>query len=194
MAVRGWVYVITNQAMPGLVKVGYSTKDPVLRAEELGSTGVPHPFEVVFDALVNSPREVEQRAHLRLAGRRERKEWFRCSASEAISAIRVEAQEILQEALHRPDLVSMDEVLLRRANSVSSTAEDARHTGRGRNTHQGFVAGEIVGAKSLGNCSHPSCFLPAVTTFSRKPLCAQHGTVARDSYRDELVWGRRAEK
>jgi hypothetical protein len=35
MAIRGWVYVIFNEAMPDLVKVGYSTKDPNLRAEEL---------------------------------------------------------------------------------------------------------------------------------------------------------------
>ena len=25
---KGWIYVISNKALPGLVKVGYSTKDP----------------------------------------------------------------------------------------------------------------------------------------------------------------------
>ncbi len=44
--VRGWVYVITNAAMPGLVKVGYSLKDPSLRARGLGNTGAPHQYEV----------------------------------------------------------------------------------------------------------------------------------------------------
>ena len=28
MVIRGWVYVIVNRAMPNLVKIGYSTKDP----------------------------------------------------------------------------------------------------------------------------------------------------------------------
>lgn len=32
---RGWVYVISNPTIPGLVKIGFSTKDPLLRAEEL---------------------------------------------------------------------------------------------------------------------------------------------------------------
>ena len=41
---KGWVYVISNQAMPDLVKVGFSTKDPTLRASELNHTGSPHPY------------------------------------------------------------------------------------------------------------------------------------------------------
>lgn len=60
MVLRGWVYVITNKAMVDLVKVGFSTKDPVLRAREFDATGVPHRYEVVFDALVSNPRDVEQ--------------------------------------------------------------------------------------------------------------------------------------
>jgi hypothetical protein len=52
---KGWVYVITNLAMPGLVKVGYSRKDPELRAAELNSTGTPHPFVVEYeDAPISS--------------------------------------------------------------------------------------------------------------------------------------------
>jgi len=41
---KGWVYIIANKAMPGLVKVGYSMKDPELRAAELNNTGSPHPY------------------------------------------------------------------------------------------------------------------------------------------------------
>ena len=86
-AIRGWVYIITNKAMPGLVKVGFSTKDPVLRASELNHTGAPHPFEVAYDILVEEPRDVEQKVHDALREKREGKEWFRCSVEEAISAI-----------------------------------------------------------------------------------------------------------
>jgi hypothetical protein len=39
---RGWIYVISNNSMPGLVKVGYSMKDPEERAKELDHTGTPH--------------------------------------------------------------------------------------------------------------------------------------------------------
>lgn len=46
--VRGWVYVISNESMPGVVKVGYSFKDPKERAEELAYTGAPTPYLVHF--------------------------------------------------------------------------------------------------------------------------------------------------
>lgn len=88
MEIRGWVYVISNEAMPGLVKIGFSTKDPILRAAELNSTGAPHPYQVVYDILVAGPRDIEQRVHAAMSKMKEGKEWFRCSADEAIEAIR----------------------------------------------------------------------------------------------------------
>jgi hypothetical protein len=100
VSVRGWVYVIANKAMPDLVKVGYSTKDPILRAQDFDGTGIPHSYEVVYDALVLGPREVEQKAHKALANFREAKEWFRCSADVAVRAIKQSAEKILQETAH----------------------------------------------------------------------------------------------
>ncbi|MHB8088851.1 MAG: GIY-YIG nuclease family protein [Anaerolineaceae bacterium] len=88
MKVRGWIYVITNKAMPGLVKIGYSTKDPFLRAKEFDGTGTPHPYNVIYDALVLEPREIEQKVHSILKDKREGKEWFRCSIKDSIKAIR----------------------------------------------------------------------------------------------------------
>lgn len=85
---KGWVYVISNKAMPGLIKVGYTMKDPDLRAAELDHTGTPHPPVVDYEVLVENPRDVEQTAHHRLRDHHERKEWFRCSAEEAIAAIK----------------------------------------------------------------------------------------------------------
>lgn len=85
---KGWVYVITNKAMPSLIKVGYTMKDPELRAAELNHTGSPHPYIVEYEVLVEEPRDVEQTVHGRLRDRLEGKEWFRCSAEEAIAAIK----------------------------------------------------------------------------------------------------------
>jgi hypothetical protein len=43
----GWVYTLTNPAMPRLVKIGLTTKTPKERAAELtAATGVPMPFKV----------------------------------------------------------------------------------------------------------------------------------------------------
>ena len=60
MIVRGWDYIITNKSMPELLKVGFSTKDPLLRAKELSNTGSPQQYIVEYDALVLNPRGVEQ--------------------------------------------------------------------------------------------------------------------------------------
>lgn len=84
---KGWVYVISNQAMNGLVKVGYSTKDPELRAEELNHTGSPHPYVVEYEVLLENPYQIEQKVHKLLKDVHEGKEWFRCSIEEAIAAI-----------------------------------------------------------------------------------------------------------
>lgn len=85
---RGWVYVMSNKAMPGLVKVGYSMKDPEARADELQHTGSPFRPVVEYEAMVEEPRDVEQRAHQTLQNWLEAKEWFRCSPELAVVALR----------------------------------------------------------------------------------------------------------
>ena len=87
---KGWVYVISNKAMPGLVKVGYSAKDPKQRAKELGmgNAGSPHPYVVEYDALVEDPENIEKKTHKQLSAKHEAKEWFRCSTEEAVTAIK----------------------------------------------------------------------------------------------------------
>lgn len=88
MSLRGWVYLLSNRAMPGLLKIGFSTKDPALRLDELNGTGLPFPFVVEYDALVVDPREVERDVHLRLKHCHEAKEFFRIELSEAVNALR----------------------------------------------------------------------------------------------------------
>jgi hypothetical protein len=97
MAIRGWIYVLINPALEGLVKIGFSTKDPALRVRELSTTGVPRSYELAFDALVDNPREVEQRAHSRLKNVHDNKEFFRTTPSVAIQTIREIAAELKLE-------------------------------------------------------------------------------------------------
>jgi hypothetical protein len=85
----GWVYVLTNDSMPGLVKIGHSTKDPAIRSSELYQTGTPTPFIVQYSALVNNPQSVEFAAHKLLRQQRvnPNREFFRCSVWDAVKAI-----------------------------------------------------------------------------------------------------------
>lgn len=84
---RGWVYVKSNKAMPGLIKVGYSSKAPELRAKELNNTGCPYSYIVEYDMLIDEPFQIEQRVHKLLAAKGKGKGWFECSTEEAIGAI-----------------------------------------------------------------------------------------------------------
>lgn len=86
--VRGWVYIIKNKAMPDLLKIGFSTKDPFIRAKDFDGAALPYPYIVVYDVMVYSPYDVEQAVHKELTHLRENKEWFRCSVLTAVTAIR----------------------------------------------------------------------------------------------------------
>src|SRR5688572_6679317 len=47
----GYLYVLINPSLPGLVKIGKTNRDPEQRAAELSAaTGVPTPFVLVYDA------------------------------------------------------------------------------------------------------------------------------------------------
>lgn len=86
---KGFVYVLTNAAMPNLVKIGFSLKMPTERAAELSSTGVPGSFEVEYYCLVEDPAGLESRVHADLAPKRHSadREFFRISVTEAITSI-----------------------------------------------------------------------------------------------------------
>ena len=107
---EGWVYVLTNEAMPGIVKIGYTLREPSVRAEELykyskngAVTGVPLPFDVAYKAWVLNPFQVEQAVHKSLAQKRinDNREFFKCSIEEAVEHIRQVAQAKFEETKER---------------------------------------------------------------------------------------------
>ncbi|WP_145590293.1 GIY-YIG nuclease family protein [Yersinia aleksiciae] len=60
----GWVYVLANESMPGVYKVGMTTATPEKRAKEISSsTGVPTPFIVISEYRTTSPHEHERDIH-----------------------------------------------------------------------------------------------------------------------------------
>lgn len=83
------IYVLTNEAMPGLVKIG-RTKDLEKRVKELSSaTGVPVPFECRFAAIVKNCAVIEKKLHDLFAPDRvhKKKEFFRVSPERVVIAI-----------------------------------------------------------------------------------------------------------
>jgi hypothetical protein len=84
------VYVLTNPAMPGLVKIGFAT-DLVVRLKQLDTTGLPLPFECFYAAEVTDCRRVERALHEAFDDHRVRKsrEFFRLSPEKPRAIIRL---------------------------------------------------------------------------------------------------------
>ncbi|MFA7369348.1 MAG: GIY-YIG nuclease family protein [Kiritimatiellales bacterium] len=86
---NGYVYVLSNPTMPGLLKIGYTDREVDERVEELNSTGVPVPFEV--EAIFGSPNayEDEQAIHSMLAQHRlaNNREFFSVDIKETVQCI-----------------------------------------------------------------------------------------------------------
>lgn len=58
------IYVLTNSSMPGLVKIGKTSRSDVeSRMRELYSTGVPVPFECYYACQVENASKVEKSIH-----------------------------------------------------------------------------------------------------------------------------------
>jgi hypothetical protein len=86
------VYVLTNPAMPGLVKIGQtSQEDAQVRIAQLNSTGVPFPFKLEFACKVPNPDEVEEALHKAFAPDRvnPRREFFKIDADQAIAILKL---------------------------------------------------------------------------------------------------------
>jgi hypothetical protein len=89
---EGYLYVLVNSSMPGLVKVGKTTRLPSERVAELsGSTGVATPFIVAFEQYFADCDAAEQYVHTELTRRRLReaanREFFRAAPNDVIRVI-----------------------------------------------------------------------------------------------------------
>lgn len=84
----GFVYILSNNSTPGLLKIGYTTRSVESRAAELYTTGVAEKFKIEYKSRVINPEFWESEIHKALASHRVNKEWFRLSIEEAITLIK----------------------------------------------------------------------------------------------------------
>lgn len=60
----GFVYILGNQSMPGIYKIGFTLGHPKARMEQLsGATACPTPFDMLACFGVADPRQVEGLIH-----------------------------------------------------------------------------------------------------------------------------------
>ena len=89
MDMKGYVYILSNKSMPGLLKIGKTTTSPAQRMAELHSTGVPTPFELELAVEVSDCDVSEREVHALLDTKRvmTHREFFRISVRKAIDQI-----------------------------------------------------------------------------------------------------------
>lgn len=108
------VYVLTNPAMPGLVKIGRtSSEEAGTRIAQLYSTGVPFPFKLEFACKVENPDEVEQALHRAFAPNRVnlKREFFSIEADQAIAILKLlHVQDATIEVEQLPSPIATQEI------------------------------------------------------------------------------------
>jgi hypothetical protein len=84
-----FIYIITNEAMPGLVKIGMTDDTLESRLRSLYSSGVPLPFQVYHASRVNNMVLVEKRLHDAFEDFRinKNREFFKISPERVLSAL-----------------------------------------------------------------------------------------------------------
>jgi hypothetical protein len=116
------IYVLTNEAMPGLVKIGRSSDDVTVRIATLNSaTGVPLPFECYFAAEVADACRLERQLHQIFSEYRvnARREFFRVEAEKVVLAISIgpfQKIDIAAPALDAEDKSALERAKQRRPN------------------------------------------------------------------------------
>ena len=118
----GYVYILENDSMPGLIKIGKTARNSRERAKRLSNpTGVPTPFKVVFELSSDKYELLEREVHRKLTQYRvdNKREFFKCMVDIAIEAIK----EIHSEHLKAADR-SLSEKLQRELKSGNHRIRD----------------------------------------------------------------------
>lgn len=87
-AKKGFVYILSNKSMPGIYKIGCTSRSPVERASQLCTTGVPTPFQVEYFINIDNYTHIEKQVHKTLHQYNFGKEFFKYDLYKCILEIR----------------------------------------------------------------------------------------------------------
>jgi hypothetical protein len=108
------VYVLSNPAMPGLVKIGRTAgQDATARIDQLYTTGVPVPFKLEFACKVENAEEVEKAFHIAFGPHRvnPKREFFKIGPEQAIAVLRLlHTEDATSEIAAQPTNVDQQSV------------------------------------------------------------------------------------
>ena len=126
----GIVYILTNPAMPGIVKIGKTSRASInARLNELYSTGVPVPFECAFAGRVSDESRVEKAFHSAFGPYRlnPKREFFQIEPEQAIALLELMITEDVTPSLQEE------------ANKVDTDAKAGSEKLKARRPVQNFI-------------------------------------------------------
>lgn len=92
----GFVYVLTNRGMPGMVKIGVTTAaDPETRVQALYTSSVPFEFDIEFAGRVQDCKKVEKALHFAFDNCRvnPKREFFKIGPENVIAVLELLSDE-----------------------------------------------------------------------------------------------------
>ncbi len=84
------IYILTNEAMPNFIKIGYTKNSLEERLKQLDRTNLPLPFEVYYACEVENAREDEKWLHSIFSDKRVRdgREFFKMDPERVVIALK----------------------------------------------------------------------------------------------------------
>ncbi|WP_175607498.1 GIY-YIG nuclease family protein, partial [Deinococcus marmoris] len=107
----GYIYILSNEAMPNLLKIGWTYSSPELRSNALSRfTGVPSPFKLVHYIAVANPREIERIIHSEIISYRwnDKREFFHIPVDQAVRIL-----DKYQNSENKDKYTKINELLMR---------------------------------------------------------------------------------
>lgn len=146
---NGWIYCISNPAMPGLLKIGMTERTPDIRLSEANTsnTWIPMPFVLEMAKRVTNPEQKEKTLHKLLEQYTERinprREFFRVTLEEVKVFFDLIDGEMWSGV--NAELVPITTIL---DNEESQSAEDV----------ESITSDESLSTKQLGCRDMTKCF------------------------------------
>lgn len=107
----GFLYVLINHGFPQYIKIGQTSGNPYERAEQLFTTGVPKPFQVLRAYFVSDRIQAEKIIHTSLARFRTTdplREFFEISFAEVQPIIVRDIGHLIDKSVH-PEILTRDD-------------------------------------------------------------------------------------
>ena len=130
------VYILTNEAMPGYIKIGRTSTSVEQRMRELDKTSTPLPFQCYYAARVEDDQKLERTPHSAFGDHRVRssREFFRLDPYKARVVIELLA---LEDVTPRGDVFED-------AESEAAVQKASKTSGRDSFSENGIPVGAIL--------------------------------------------------